>query len=563
MMLRRMAFAALAAGLAVLAALLVPFEWYPPAWQTRLVVWFGPGEYRSPPPSVQPAAAETQEARCPDDLLGWREAQVIDGVPVRASHACSPDNPYAVAAFVKGTNNVSDATLMQSRLAPTAVTKGRDLDGDGDPDEIHIRLQVVELNGGSPDIDQPVTTFPIAPGIQPGFWVFAPETFGMATVNFESLEAMPLLRVPSPVIRVEQGDRVQLTLENGHYMPHTIHLHGVDHPFLDANGEGNDGPPQTSEMPVMPGASRTYEMQPRQPGTMFYHCHVQPQIHILMGLNGMFVVEENRPDNWLQTMNVGAGEVRHPSQAVLENYDSEHDLHYMDADRQLHDLIQRHNDQRLTIEQMHRRYDITDGTTDYYMLNGRSFPYTFRESLVVAQADQRIKLRVLNGGQHGIALHTHGHKVRITHYDGVEHPEPAQITRDVVWVAPAQRVDLALRTVNDGLHSYGPGIWLMHDHREVGVTTDGISPGGNVSAIVYEQFLGEDGFPAVRGVSWDKYFTPDYYAARVPIWWEYDPFGGISEVLRTDARVVRLAALGLVVMLCLLALSQALAPRRR
>ena len=75
----------------------------------------------------------------------------------------------------------------------------------------------------------------------------------MATENFESEWAHPTLRAPSPVIRVEQGDTLRVTLENTHYLPHTIHFHGVDHPFVDAAGEGNDGVPIASEMPVPPG----------------------------------------------------------------------------------------------------------------------------------------------------------------------------------------------------------------------------------------------------------------------------------------------------------------------
>ena len=38
----------------------------------------------------------------------------------------------------------------------------------------------------------------------------------------------------------------------------------------------------------------------------------------MMGLQGLFVIEENRPNNWVQTLNVGAGKVRAPSVAVLE-----------------------------------------------------------------------------------------------------------------------------------------------------------------------------------------------------------------------------------------------------
>ena len=400
------------------AALLYPSEWLPKSARLQMAQWLGADQYRSPPDS-EVVASDAAERFCPDDLLGWRAAQIIDGVEIRASRTCVADNPYAVAAVVRGTNNISQRTLLASGLTPDAVEKGADLDGDGDPDEIHIRLEVAELNGGSPETDQPTTQFSIAPGIRPGFWVFAPKMFGMATENFESPKARAMLRMPSPVIRIEQGDRVRITLENSHYMPHTIHFHGVDHPFLDENGEGNDGVPATSEVPVMPGAARTYDLQPRQAGTMFYHCHVQPHVHVMMGLQGMFVVEENRPDNWLQTLNIGAGQVRAPSVALRGEFDREYDLHYLDIDKDLNTTVQRYNDPRHIIEQMHRRYDITDAHSDDFTLNGRSFPYTFRESLIVTKPDERVKLRILNGGSTGVALHTHGHKATITHFDGI------------------------------------------------------------------------------------------------------------------------------------------------
>ena len=511
------------------AVVLLPIAWWPESLQQPMAQIAGVPAWRAAP-ATDPVEPGISEPHCVELSPDWRDGHTIDGVEIEPSLVCNPDNPANIAAFVKGTNNVSAATLMNTRLAADAVVKGDDLDGDGDPDVIHIRLEVAELNGFSPDIDEPVPGFAIAPGIEPGFWVFTPKSRGMATENFESLRANPLLRVPSPVIRIEQGDRVMLTLENSHTMPHTIHLHGVDHPFLDANGEGNDGVPQTSETPVMPGEARTYDISPRQTGTMFYHCHVQPAIHILMGLQGMMVIEENRPDNWLQTLNVGGGAVRHRSVASRTEYDREYDLHYQDIDRELHDIIRASNDPRVIAEQAHRRYDITERTADYFVLNGRSFPYTVRESTIVAKPDERIRLRVLNGGAEGISLHTHGHKTTITHYDGVEAPPGGKITRDVVWIAPAQRVDLLLETKNDGLHSYGEGIWLLHDHREMAVTTDGMGPGGGVSAIVYESFLDEDGWPKAQGADWTPFFSPAYYARAVPVWAAYDPLGILGDV---------------------------------
>ena len=251
-------------------------------------------------------------------------------------------------------------------------------------------------------------------------------------------------------------------------------------------------------MPVFPGETRTYEFQPRQPGTMFYHCHVQTDKHLKMGLNSMFVVEENRPNNWVQTFNIGAGHVRHSSVAIKASYDQEYDLVYQAIDKNLASTIQQSNDPRVIAQLMNRDYNITESNENYFLLNGHSFPYTLRESLIVVEPDQNIKIRMVNAQSSNMAIHLHGHKATITDYDGVEQAKGAQITRDVYDMAPAQRLDIHLQTKNDGLHSYGEGIWLFHDHAEKGITTDGITPGGNVSALVYTSLLDEDSMPKVR-----------------------------------------------------------------
>ena len=460
----------------------------------------------------------------------WRKAQKIEGVVIKESLRCEPDNPSDVAVQVKGTNNVSMETLMNSGFAADGIIKKNDMDGDGDPDLIIIKLEVIELNGHSPDFAGLVPTFDIAPGVQPGMWVFAPKTRGMSTSSFAGIDANPLLRAPSPVIRVEQGDVVWIQLENSHYFPHTIHLHGVDHPFVDSAGEGNDGVPVTSDKFVMPGQSKTYEIRPRATGTFVYHCHVQTHVHLAMGLVGMFVVEENRPNNWVQTFNVGAGHVRHPSKAILEDYDEEYDLHYHGMDKELHTVIQKYNDPRLIAKKMNREYRNGDATEDYFTLNGRSFPYTLRESLIVAEPNQNLKLRVFNSAGEQLALHTHGHKATITHYDGVEHNPDAQIMRDIYDISPAQRNDLKISTVDDGLHSYGEGIWIFHDHREKGIATDGMNPGGDVSAIVYKKYLNEMGLPKTIGEGVGDVFTKAFYQRKVPVWQNTDPWNSLGEI---------------------------------
>jgi len=350
-------------------------------------------------------------------------------------------------------------------------------------------------------------------------WAFSPKLRGMSVKNFRSQKANAILRAPSPVIRVEQGDKVYITLENTHYFPHTLHFHGVDHAFKTSTGGDNDGVPVTGAKPVMPGSTRTYELQPRHAGTMLYHCHVQTDKHLMMGLNGMFVVEENKPNNWVQTFNVGAGHVRHSSVAIKEKFDREYDLHYQSIDKNLAKTIQQSNDIREISRQMHRVYNMSESRENYFMLNGHSFPYTLRDALIIAKPDENIKLRIANTQHSNIAIHIHGHKATITDYDGVAQNPAAQITRDVYDLSAAQRIDLHLQTTNDGLHSYGEGVWLFHDHVEMGVANDGISPGGNIALLVYESMLSEQGMPTtLREDALDDIMTNTYYAKQRPLW---------------------------------------------
>jgi len=455
---------------------------------------------------------------CVDLHPEWREAQNIDGVQLVESRLCEPDNPFDVAAFVLGMNHISMPTLMSTHISEDALIKSDDLDGDGDPDIIRIKLEVLELNGATPDSPNVFPHYEIAPGIQPGMWAFSPKLRGMSVKNFRSIKPNAILRAPSPVIRVEQGDKVYITLENTHYFPHTIHFHGVDHSFKTSTGGDNDGVPVTGEKAVMPGKTRTYELQPRHAGTMLYHCHVQTDKHLMMGLVGMFVVEENRPNNWVQTFNVGAGHVRYPSVAVKEKYQREYDLHYQSIDKNLAKTIQQSNDIREISKQMHRVYNMSESSENYFLLNGHSFPYTLRDALIIAKPDESIKLRVANTQHSNIAVHIHGHKATITHYDGVEQNPIAQITRDVFDLAAAQRLDLKLQTTNDGLHSYGEGVWLFHDHVETAVANDGMSPGGNIALLVYENMLTSIGLPILRENALDDFFSNRYYAKKHVLW---------------------------------------------
>ena len=511
---------------------------------------FQKAEINPPVTAYSRAQGDTRqiESPCYNEHPEWRKAQVIEGVELAESLSCEPDNPFDIAASVKGTNNISMATLMQSNLSQDALVMGEDVDKDGDPDIIHLKLEVVEFNGASPDGDYFINTYDIAPGIQPGLWAFAPKSSGMALKNFNSREARPFLRAPSPTIRVEQGDQVFITLENTHYLPHTIHLHGVDHAWQTTKGEDNDG---TEEHAVFPGKTHTYEIQPRHTGTMFYHCHVQTAQHMMMGLSGLFVIEENQPNNWVQTFNVGAGQVRHPSVGVKKAYAQEYDLLYQSIDKKLAATIQAATDPRLIAKAMSRDYNMTESFENYFLLNGHSFPYTLRDAMIVTDGNEAIKLRVVNAQRSAIALHIHGHKATITAMDGVELHAGHQVTRDVFDIAMAQRLDIYLQTTNDGLHSYGPGLWMFHDHVPVGTTTDGMEPGGNMAILAYKPLLDDKGMPKMHDQMLGEVFDKDYYAKKQPLWQQGDFAAVFGDAGLISPDVKKLVIFGLLIGLIL------------
>jgi nitrite reductase (NO-forming) len=94
--------------------------------------------------------------------------------------------------------------------------------------------------------------------------------------------------VPGPMIRVRQGDTVELTLHNALESPvsHSIDSHGV-------LGPGGGG--KVTQTP--PGATSLFQFKATHPGVFIYHC-ATPMIpyHLSHGMYGLMVVEP--PGGW-------------------------------------------------------------------------------------------------------------------------------------------------------------------------------------------------------------------------------------------------------------------------
>lgn len=104
-------------------------------------------------------------------------------------------------------------------------------------------------------------TLEVAPGLAETVWTFAG-------------------RVPGPVIRVRQGDTVEITLENRDTISHSIDFHAAR------------VAPNVQFADVAPGESRVVRFVAKDAGVFMYHCATAPMImHIAMGMYGMIIVD--------------------------------------------------------------------------------------------------------------------------------------------------------------------------------------------------------------------------------------------------------------------------------
>ena len=452
-------------------------------------------------PSVS-QSAQANESVCSFDRPAWRAPQLVAGVRVDGERACRPDDPNVVAASVLGTNEAPDAVLERSGLARDAVVKGEDRDGDGDPDVVEVTFEALSVNGHNAALSRGV-----APGVRPAMWVFAPKTQGIVVPG---TPAGDLVRAPSPPLRVEAGDTLRLTVENTHYLPQSLAFPGVDAPVV-TNGSRVDDLTALDD-PVEPGEARTYELTPQEPGTYAYRSSAAgPQA--AMGFAGMLVVVPNASENPVQTLNVGGGKVRHPSAGV--DHDAVYDLHYQSIDQDLHEIPQRYDDVRAIATAVTRTYDPTDASPDYFLANGRAFPYTLRESVVATEPNASYALRVFNAGDETLPVHAHGHALADASVGG---PGTTSQSDDPVALAPSERATLTFQT--PAAASADAGVRLLHDPRTAAGTTDGISPGGSATVVAPRDALGDDGIPETANVS--RYFDAAYYAGDVPTWSHLD-----------------------------------------
>jgi nitrite reductase (NO-forming) len=87
-------------------------------------------------------------------------------------------------------------------------------------------------------------------------------------------------RVPGPVLRATEGDRLRIRMDNHTAHAHNVHLHGRHDPAMDG------------WEPIAPGSGFTYEVVAAPFGLHPYHCHTAPIAeHIGRGLYGAMIID--------------------------------------------------------------------------------------------------------------------------------------------------------------------------------------------------------------------------------------------------------------------------------
>jgi FtsP/CotA-like multicopper oxidase with cupredoxin domain len=260
--------------------------------------------------------------------------------------------------------------------------------------------------------------------------------------------------VPGPLLRVTEGTDMELTFDNSeHNRPHTFHVHGLAKDWED------DGVPSTTGVQVNPGEEYTYEITANQPGTHLYHCHLQTQTHLAMGMYGILRVDP---------------------------------VDYEPPDREFF-MTLKEWDTRLSASQAGGdvSYSHRNRRPDAYTVNGRCAPYTFHPGegypMVVEEGDD-VRMHFVNAGYRSHTMHTHNHTFTVVEKDSGTIPESAQHTEDIVNIAPAERKVIEFTADAD------PGVYAAHCHRVDHAMNGETYPGGMLAGMAYDSELDSEQF---------------------------------------------------------------------
>mgnify|MGYP003626787220 FL=1 len=214
-------------------------------------------------------------------------------------------------------------------------------------------------------------------------------------------------QVPGTEIRVRQGDRVRIVVDNRLDEETTVHWHGLRVP------NAMDGVPHLTQKPIAPGKSFTYEFDVPDAGTYWYHPHQRGFEQVARGLYGPLIVEEKEPVR-----------VDRDLTWVLDDWRLTRDAQISGGFGNFHDMS--HNGR------VGNLMTINGGEPDRFSV----------------RSGERIRLRLINAANARIfALNFAGHRPTIIAYDG-QPVTPHEAPEGQVILGPAMRADIVIDMTN-------------------------------------------------------------------------------------------------------------------
>ncbi len=199
--------------------------------------------------------------------------------------------------------------------------------------------------------------------------------------------------VPGPELRVFDGDRMRVHIQNELPEPTTIHWHGMHVP------NAMDGVPFVTQDPIMPGEDFTYEFTVRNdPGLYLYHSHFNATAQVESGLYGPIVVQDRGKDA-------------------------------IDADVEYTTII-------------------GDGPLGF-VLNGKGFPAT---APMAAARGETVLLHLANVGEALHPMHLHGYDFTVIRQDGQPVRPPSTV--NTLVVPPGTTFDVLIHANTPGVWAF-------------------------------------------------------------------------------------------------------------
>jgi FtsP/CotA-like multicopper oxidase with cupredoxin domain len=246
-------------------------------------------------------------------------------------------------------------------------------------------------------------------------------------------------KVPGPLLRMQEGQRVDIEVVNETDVPEYVHWHGLSVPS-DVDGAAEEGTP-----PVPPHGQQRYQFVAKPAGSRWYHSHTSAMLDLHRGsYTGQFgfLMVDSAHDPGLYDQEV-----------FLALREWEPYLTPMDPDEESADPS---NPMPEKPAQPDTRPNGLEIGAPLYSINDKMLGAG--EPLRV-KSGQRILMHLLNASPsqiHRIGLF--GHHFQVIALDGNPVPTPQSV--NVIEIAPGERVD-AIVAMNL------PGVWILGELRDV------------------------------------------------------------------------------------------------